>query len=288
MVFQFGLGGISKKLVVSNGSGQQVYDAGIGGTRVTVLLQIGDIVYLRLADAYGRLPKMQQNRVVAVLWHPVIPLPRLYDTAVVGYSGTTSINALGFCAYTNEGIYSFYGSLPVSGSMAGPVNPDSWVTVTGQDGQEYNLISMRSIGDTQVYPVGQPWYGGQSLVGPFTFKFYAARQVAGFHGEMDVWFNTDGTFPAYLRAGRFDAIELNGTLTYRKDSTPFDTLRNSYTAYGTGTWPSIYTAADGQVISADYSVNTAVYDGKTFSAAHVLDQGLSYEIVSVEELSNCT
>lgn len=289
MQFQFNLSGIPKRLVVVRGGIQSAYDPGIGGTRYTLLLQTGDRVFLRIADAYGRLPFFHHDRAVNVSWHPFIQLPRLYDTAIIGYSGTSTINALGFCSYTNEGVYTFYGSLPVNGSMTGPVNPDSWVTVAGADGQEYNLISMKSVGDLNIFPVGQPWYNGQSLAGPFTFKFYAARQQAGAHGEMDVWFNTDGTFPSFLRAGRFEAMELNGTFTYRKDSTPFDTIRNSYKVatqvqVSEAVYPNVYVSEDdGQVISSVAS-STAIERNTASYAKLSADPGISYDVLAASDI----
>lgn len=285
MIFSFPqLSGVKKSLIIVRGGVTTGYAPGIGATRATLSLQSGDQVYLRIADAYGNLPRFWVDKSVNMSWHPAIYLPRLYDTQVLPFAGTSSINAVGFCSYTNEGVYSFYGSMPFSGSMSGPVNPDSVVTVTGQDGQEYNLISMRAIGDGSNYAVSAPWYDGRALVGPFTFKFYAARDLAGFHGEMDVWLNTDGTFPGYLRAGRYDALALVGSNTYRKDSTPFDTTRNAYSVASASVvseafWPNLFTAdSDGQVISVASGTGTLAVDSKMFMKQSA-DPGLSYVIL---------
>jgi hypothetical protein len=227
MMFNFNLPGVRKQVVVDRSGVQTVYNPGMGGSRQIVSLIPGDKVYLRLVDPYGRLPLQYRNRRVNVRWHPLPFLPRLYETATVNYAGSTTVKALGFCAYTAQGVYSFYGTLPFNGSMTGPVNPDSLVTVTAQDGQEYNLLTVRATGDVNLFPLTSlPWYSGQTLSGPFTFKFYAAREAFGAHGEMDVWFGTDGTFPSSLRAGQ-NVLALSGTY-YRKDSAPTDTSRNSY------------------------------------------------------------
>lgn len=260
MMFEFQLPGVRKQIVRDRSGVQTVYSPGIGGSRQIVDLLPGDKVYLRITDAYGRLPLQFRNRRVPVRWHPLPFLPRLYETATVDYAGSTSIKALGFCSYTAQGVYSFYGTLPFNGSMTGPVNPDSLVTVTAQDGQEYNLLTVRATGDVNLFPLTSlPWYSGQALVGPFTFKFYAAREAFGAHGEMDVWFDTDGTFPTYLRAGSYEALELTGTF-YRKDGAATDTLRNSY-AVATAAevvaimWPYVYVdQITGQIVTANVNV----------------------------------
>ena len=296
MMFEFGrLSGKPKQVLVDRAGAHTVYNPGMGGTRQIVNLQTGDVVYLRVADPYGRVPLQYKNLRVTVTWHPIEFLPRLFDTVVVPYSGSTTLNGVGFCAYTNEGVYSYYGTLPYSGSMTGPVNPDSIVTVTGTDGQEYNLIQVHAIGDPNQHELTQlPWYGGQTLYGPFTFKFYAGRKAFGAHGEMDVWFNSDGTFPAYLRAGDYDVLELPGTY-YRRNLEFTDTRRNSYAvldpAYLSALeWPTAYVAADGQVIIAAFTASAATYEGKTFNAPYwpepVYDPGLSYVILSGNSIFN--
>ena len=288
MMFEFQLPGVRKQVVRVRSGVQTVYSPGIGGSRQTVELLPGDKVYLRIIDAYGRLPLQFRNRRVPVRWHPLPFLPRLYDTVSVAYTGSTSIKALGFCSYTTQGVYSFYGTLPFNGSMDGPVNPDSLVTVMAQDGQEYNLLTVRAVGDVNLFPLsGLPWYSGQALTGPFTFKFYAAREAFGAHGEMDVWFDTNGTFPAYLRAGLFDALEFSGT-SYRKDAAPTDTSRNSYAVVESPAvdllqWPCAYVSATGQVIVVDLVASGVVYQGSAYSALAWplpwFDPGLSYVIL---------
>jgi hypothetical protein len=295
MMFEFSLPGVRKQIVVDRSGVQTVYSPGIGGSRQTVPLLPGDKVYLRIIDPYGRLPLQFRNRRVNVRWHPLPFLPRLYETATVDYTGSTTIKALGFCAYTTQGVYSFYGTLPFNGSMTGPVNPDSLVTVTAQDGQEYNILTVRATGDVNLFPLTSlPWYSGQALTGPFTFKFYAAREAFGAHGEMDVWFDTNGTFPTYLRAGLYDALELSGTY-YRKDAAPTDTSRNSYAVVESPDvdllqWPCGYVSATGQVIVVDLVASGAVYQGNTYSALTWpipwFDPGLSYTILSTSAVVN--
>lgn len=288
LMLDFGMSGIRKKVVVT-GALPREYNPGTGGTRSLVTLQTGDKVYLRIADAYGRLPRQYKNLRVSVKWEPVLSLPRLFDTVVVPYSGSTAINALGFCSYINQGNYTFYGTIPFNGAMSGPVNPDSIVTVTSGS-QEYNLITARSTGDTHLFPLSDvPLYSGQTLSGPLTFKFYAAREAFGGHGEMDVWFDTNGTFPGYLTAGNYESVYLSGTY-YRKDSSPTDTNRNSYVvassaAAAAAKWPNVYVASDGQVISAISTAGTVTVSGKAFVAPdypNILpDSGLSQSISSI-------
>lgn len=289
MIFEIGLAGVRKQVVLERAGAQTVYNTGASSSRQSLALLPGDKVYLRVADAYGRLPLRYRNLRVAVHWHPVPFLPRLFDTVVVPYSGSTSINAVGFCAYTAQGAYAFYGTLPFNGSMTGPLNPDTLLTVTAGT-QEYSLLMLRAEGDSRLFPLGGiPVYAGQALNGPFTFKFYAARDAFGAHGEMDVWFDTHGTFPTYLRAGLYDALELSGT-AYRKEPAPTDTDRNSYAVVSAAdvtllAWPNLYVSDVGRVISVDASSGSGVtYNGTTFRlpAAPVspLDPGLSYTIYS--------
>jgi hypothetical protein len=222
-------------------------------------------------------------------WHPLPFLPRLFDTVVMPFSGSTTIQALGFCAYTSQGFYTFYGTLPFNGSMTGPVNPDSVVTVTAGT-QEYGLVSVRAEGDQNFFPLGGvPAYAGQTLNGPFTFKFYAARESFGAHGEMDVWFGADGTFPAYLRAGLYDSLVLSGTM-YRKDASPADTSRNAYAVLAASdaslvAWPCVYVGTDsGRVVSVDVDSSGVLCNGTVFLPptwqAPYPDPGLSYTIIA--------
>jgi len=291
MMFEFRMSGVNKQIVVDRAGVQTTYNPGIGGSRQMVALIPGDKVYLRVADPYGRVPLQFRDRSVLVRWHAVLFLPRLFDTVALNFTGSSAINALGFCAYTNQGVYSFYGTLPFNGSMSGPVNPDSIVTVTA-DGQEYGLVAARAVGDQTLHTLSAVLdYAGQVLNGPFTFKFYAAREAFGAHGEMDVWLDTDGTFPAYLRAGQFDAVKLSGTF-YRKDAAPTDTDRNSY-AVVTQTvaeavhWPVIYDVYFGRVIVSSGDAASVSYQGYTYGARGwpsnwpQYDSGLSYVILDL-------
>lgn len=281
LMLNFGLSGIRKQVVVYHAGSPQVYNTGLGSTRQKITVAAGDSVYIRVADAYGRLPLQYRGLHTIATWQMILFLPRLFDTVVVPYTGNTSINALGFCAYTDDGPYTFYGSLPFYGSMTGPVNPDSIVTVTSAtSSQEYVLVAARAQGDitmTTLQSAGP--YAGQLLDGPLTFRFYAAREAFGAHGEMDVWFNTNGTFPAYFKAGAYDSLKLSGTY-YRKNSTPTDTLRNSYAvATSASSWPGVYVGYDGEVLSVQSSAGTVAYNGKVFSNTGTYDPGLSATII---------
>lgn len=284
MMFQFSLPGRDKQLVVTRGSTEVVYRPGIGGSRQTVSLLPGDQVSLRLTDPYGRLPLQCHNRQVRVWWHPLPQLPRLYDTVVLAYGSTSTIRALGFCAYAPDAPYEFYGTLPYSGAMSGAVNPDNLVTVTGLDGQEHGLLSLRAQGDSNLFPLGVPDYAGQALQGPFTFRFYAGRSAYGAHGEMDVWLDSSGTFPAYLQAGAYGVVQFSGT-SYRKDAAFTDTARGAYRvttggAAGGYRRPNVYVATDGQVASIMETAGTLVREGKSFVATGIVDTGISYTVLS--------
>lgn len=278
LAFDIGLTGRKRQLIVNRSGTVIAYDIENGSGRAQAQVQPGDRVYLRMTDAYGKLPLQCRGLTTGVRWSVATSLPRLFDTVVVPYTGTTAINAIGFCAYSDDGVYSFYGTLPCTTPMTGPVNPDSHVTVTSGS-QEYSLVTARAIGNVRLASLGLPLYAGQTLNGPFTFKFYAAREAFGAHGEMDVWFDTDGTFPGYLRAGAYDSLHLSGTY-YRRSTTPYDTTRDSYTVSNTTAtvWPNVYTAADGQVISVASSASTVAYAGKVFSRSGS-DPGLSFSII---------
>ena len=192
MLFTFGLPAVPKQLVQCRAGVSTTYSF-TGPSRMLSLLP-GDTVFLRLANFYNRLPPQYRGFACSASWQPLPVLPRLYDTVTVPFSGSAVINAVGFCAYTAQGEYSFFGTLPSAGPSAGPINPDSYVTVTGQDGQEYSLISSYAYGDLNVYiNESLPWYSGTLLNGPFVFKFYAGRTVFGAHGEMDLWLEVPGT-----------------------------------------------------------------------------------------------
>jgi len=287
MEFNFGAPGVPKCLVLTRNGVDTVYPAQ-SSYRVVSLLP-GDVVSVRVANTYGRLPLQLRFLRFAVSWLPVNNLPRLYDTVEVAYSGSTAIQAVGFCAYTTQGVYSFYGTLPFSGSMTGPVNPDNLVTVTAQDGTERRLLSNSAQGDINLYELTHlPWYAGEVLTGPFTFNFYAGRSALGAHGEMDVWFDTSGTFPAYLAAGNYSVLAFTGS-SYRRDASPLDTHRNAYAVTDANTavtlcWPAVYVSTTGGVISAAVVANGIVFNGTEYVAPYwpliVYDPGLSDVIVS--------
>lgn len=278
MMFEFGLSGVRKQILVDRAGVHTLYSPGMGGTRATVTLQPGDKVYMCVFDAYRRLPLQYRNLRFTVRWHPLLYLPRLYDTVVMPFTGSSAINAVGFCAYTDQGDYTFYGTLPFNGTMTGPVNPDSIVTVTS-DAQEYLLVAARNTGDVTMFQLGGvPWYSGQVINGPFTFKFYAGREAFGAHGEMDVWLDAEGTFPGYLRAGAFDVVQLSGT-AYRKDASPTDTHRNSYSVVtqevaAAITWPCVYVGS--RLVSA-YNALAVYFNGSYYQPLNYVSTSSPFE-----------
>ena len=282
MEFRLGLAGVPKQAVVTRAGVRTVTTANAVST--ILALQPGDTVSLRIADGYNRLPPRYQGLRAPISWQPVLSLPRLYDTVSVPYAGSSAINAVGFCAYAAQGAYSFYGTLPFNSAVSGAVNPDSSLTVTGGDGVERVLISNRAVGDIDVFTLsGLPWYAGQVLNGPFTFKFYAGRSAFGAHGEMDVWLAANGTFPGYFSAGPYASLSLSGSY-YRKDPSPTDTHRSAYQVASTSAqWPCVYVAADGQVVSVGTNVAAVAYGNTAFYAPTwpipVFDSGLAFTII---------
>ena len=291
LMLDIGSSNIPKQVVLVRAGQRSTYP--VSGSQRAVSVKPGDQLYLRIANAYNRLPPAYAKLKVPVSWFPIPNLPRLYDEIGVRYAGASTIKAIGFTAYTSQGDYKFYGALPFTGSNTGPVNPDSIVTVSGTDGQEYMLISNHAVGDTESTDLtGVPAYQGQTLYGPFIFKFYAGRTAFGAHGEMDVWLSSNGTFPGYLNAGLYDSVKLSGTY-YRKNGSAFDTHRNSYTvttASGTYTWPRVYLSAHGKTLSAeaDYQI---ISDGVTgysnpFWPAVQYDAGLADFILKSDAVFN--
>lgn len=282
MEFRLGLAGVLKQVVVTRNGARLVTPA--NAVSALLALQPGDSVSLRIADSYNRLPPRYHGLRAPVSWQPVLSLPRLYDTVSIPYAGSSAINAVGFCAYAAQGAYSFYGTLPFNGAVSGAVNPDSLLTVTGGDGLERVLISNRAVGDIDVFTLSDmPWYAGQVLNGPFTFKFYAGRSAFGAHGEMDVWLASAGTFPGYFAAGPYASLVLNGSY-YRKDPSPTDTHRGAYQVTGsTAQWPCVYVSADGQVVSVGTNLPAVAYGNTAFYAptwpTPVFDSGLAFTIV---------
>jgi hypothetical protein len=282
-----GMFGKVKRLLIERGSEQIFVEMGVY-TQHTITVAAGDKVSLNVQDFCGLLPVQYCGLSTLTSWQPIVPTPRLYHSLPVNLASPKVIKGLGFCGYTDRGPYAYYGTLPVSTSMVGLVNPDSVVTVAS-NGTEYLLVNAYNTGDLQSrLPGNLVPYAGNSLNGDLLFNFYATRSIAGAHGEMDVWFNTDGTMPSYLKTG-YRTLQLNGASAYRKDSQPGDTTRNAYRCDSTlsavdGRPPSKYLSPGGQIYSIRNSEDTVILDG-TVLTKQGLDYGLAYVILPHQSFS---
>lgn len=206
---------------------------------------------------------------------PAATYPQLYASTPWVMPQTSAIIALGFCGYTDQSSYTFYGSLPALAKVATAPNPDTYVTV--QSGSsEYLLVTASGSGDFALPLQVQP-YAGQMLSGSIAFNFYTGRSSAGAHGEMDVWLSSSGSFPSYLQAGPYRTLALTGQ-SYRKNAEATDMHRNSCSvASGTATMPSRYVSDAGRVRSFVSTAPTYVQSGTTYTRVDY-DLGLAYTI----------
>jgi len=276
--FMLGLGGIPKKVVQVRGGLEMVRVLTVSQESAVLAVLPGDQIYIDVGTPFGGLSKRIAGRTVTVSCVPRNGLPKVYATATLAQSG--SIRALGFCGLTNRQDYRVFDALPADNSTADVVNPDSVVTAQGANTAELVLIRNRSSGDVvPPLPDGLEWYAGQALAQPVVFNFYAARQVYGAHGEMDVWMQAAGTFPANLKVSDYKVL-VAGTYSERVLPQVDDTTRNSLRVVASGAGlrvPRVYTATDGEQRSI-YSTGTVlVLDSKTFTLNRP-DPGISFTV----------
>jgi hypothetical protein len=263
-------------LVERGGSFVATLALGVSTTAATLNVENGDILWLRVEASTGRVPSSAAGKVFKVTWEPVLTLPKLYDTGTLQAAGT--LQALGFCGLTPYQDYVFYGTLPVDTVSEHPLNPASLVTVQGASGPESLVIRNRGSG-MQTPESAWPWYAGGALSSPVLFRFYAVNPNLDAHGEMDVWLDSDGTFPSSLKIDEFRALLSDGS-SYRKTAEVGDTPRNSVQIASTLTgvyMPGVYAASDGELRSIKSLSPTVASDSKTF-VRQGTDQGLSYTI----------
>jgi hypothetical protein len=287
--FVVGLFGFTKRLIVQKQSGQQTkYEMGPGHVSQIVDVQAGDAVLLDIGNPFGVLTGRTRGLKTNVTWEPVVILPRKYDEFTFDFSGSSSLIAAGFCGLTNRLAYTLYDSLPVDTSTDSVVNPDNIVTVQSSGSAELVLMRVRAIGDLPPQlPGGLAWYAGEVLSSPVTFRFYTGREAQGAHGEMDVWINSDGSFPGFLNAGQYRVL-VSGTSSYRRASTLTDTTRGALrVASGTNSThlPNVYVGDGGQLITVDSNGSFVIYQGGLFERT-VVDPGLSYRIIPAEQVFN--
>ena len=276
--FALGLVGVPKKLILLRGGMETIYAMSVNQPSTVLNVLPGDAIYVDVGTPFGGISKRITGRFVDIAWVPKVALPKLYATATLMQSG--SIRALGFCGLSNRQEYHVFDALPLDNSTADVVNPDSVVTAQGASSAELVLLRNRTSGDVlPTLPEGLGWYAGEMLAQPITFKYYAAREAYGAHGEMDVWVQTEGTFPLNLKVSSYKVLS-SGTFSERVLSQVDDTSRNSLRVVASTAGlqvPRVYTAPDGEQRSIHSTLPTLVMDGKTFTLRR-LDPGISFTV----------
>jgi hypothetical protein len=101
------------------------------------------------------------------------------------------------------------------------------LTVQGAGSTEYRLVTCTAQGDILNTPnPAFTDYADQVLAGPLVFNFYSGRYSQGAHGEMDVWLDSDGTFPGVFKVHDYMSVVLEDAGT-RYASGVGDVSRNS-------------------------------------------------------------
>lgn len=284
--FQTNLG-IQKSIVtVRNGNETKVSIGSTSTSRVVELTE-GDSVYIEIATPFGAVNPRVLNRTAVVSWSAQITLPRVYDTFTHAGTQTSAIVAVGFCGLSNRSEYAFYGTLPFDADVSGLPNMTGILTVS--DGtQELALVRPRTPGASPYpLPSSVQWYSGQSLTGPLTFNFYSYLADYGAHGEMDLWLEADGTYPAYFKMSEYVVLE-SGTDSYPAVSAVGDTSRNSLRVTTQPKvpfieLPSVYVGPDGRLITVATDSAAVKYQGVTYSRVSV-DPGISYDVLTANEV----
>ena len=261
-------------LVVKSGLSSVTYLMQAGLTEKTINVQAGDQVKLNFVG----LCRTGYVGEVKVRYEKEVLLPRLYHTAVVEQADKSALRALGFCGVTDRDSYVFFDGLP-GGAEQSPCNPDSRLTVQGTLTSEMVLIDNRAIGETAIYS-NLAYYAGQQIQGPLTFRFYADRDRAGQHGEMDVWLETDQPFPAYLKVSPYQVVSY-GTYSYRRDTQEGDVSRRGLRAAASPAgvhYPLVHISAAGERISVMSNGGTVYQGGQAYVFTGTLDTGLSENV----------
>lgn len=277
LIFRLERMGFFKRLIQVRSGSETTYKLTAGETTAVVQVEPGDAFYLDASTLTGRLSTFASNAVVEVSWVPYVYQPRHYDTGTLSASGT--LLALGFCGLTTHQTYTFFGTLPVDASTTDLVNPDTTVSVQGGGSPEYLLLRNRSAGQADPTTPALPWYGGEGLSAPILFRFYSGREDRGAHGEMDVWLDTDGTFPGTLSVDPYRALVLDGN-SYRKVQEAGDIPRGTLEVASSGSFslPNQYRGTDGQLLTFANSDSTVVYNAGTYTLIGS-DPGLSFNIL---------
>lgn len=273
-----------KQVIVTRSGADIPYNIAASDSRVTISVQTGDRVSVAIRSNKPNRTKLITPVPARVSWKPVADNFRKYDTAVLPYSGTTVIRAVGFCGLSNRSTYAYYGTLPATEVTSYP-NPDTFVTVQGNGSSEYRLVTCTAQGDILNTPSPAfTDYANQILSGPLVFNFYSGRYAQGGHGEMDVWLDTDGTFPGFFKVHDYMALALANSGT-RYAFSVGDTSRNSLAVIDEDTaryksMPGIYSDSNGyQFIIGDFTLApmTILLNGTIFEKTGTA-VGLAYRI----------
>lgn len=276
-----GVTGTPKRLILTRGGVDTVYNLTQGVNRTFLDVLAGDRLRLELATIRANTAKMSGRVSGYAKWKSVPLSLRKYDEVSFDYVGTTAIKAVGFCGLAARTPYEFYGTLPAVEASVYP-NPDTYMTAQGATGPEYVLVTSFASGDRiPSGPAGTTTYAGQSLPGPITFRFYTGRGAAGAHGEMDVWLDTPGQFPVALAAGRYSLLARPDDW-YRRDDQVGDTSRAALTVAQNGviyTLPGVYASADGKtVVVAGVPQDTIIVSGVTYALSGTA-YGLAHTVI---------
>jgi hypothetical protein len=277
---QIAVVGIPKRLVLTRGS-EIVYNLTQGENRLFLDVESGDRLHLELASLRAGAAKISGRVSGYVKWKSSPLALRRYDEVTLDYVGTTAVNAVGFGGLAARTPYFFYGTLPAVEISVYP-NPDTYLTVKGATGPEYVLVTSHATGDRiPLGPNGTTIYAGEGVVGPLTFRFYTGRGSAGAHGEMDVWLDTPGQFPAALAAGPYSLL-MRPDDWYRRTAQVGDTHRYTLNVAQNGvsyTLPGVYASVEGNVVVvAGVPQSTVVENGTAYDLTGTA-YGLAYQII---------
>lgn len=270
--------GWTRKLYVRRGTTVTEYSYGLGTVRKRIDLQAGDHVFLQFGSRSTNLEGY-------VDYAKRVTLPAYYDSAVLDTGTASSIRALGFCGFSQVEDYVFFGTLPVETAMSLP-NPDSIVTVTGSGAEEQLLVRTFAYGD-RYYPLSWPAYGGEVLNMPVTFKFYAGRNIAGRHGEMDVWLDLDQSLPGFLKVSRYHVLTADAG-QYRVTAQIGDINRrglrvSSSTEANELLLPRVYATTEGQTIVVVGGGTEIYHDGNVYAVVGT-DTGISTQVYTAQSV----
>lgn len=283
VLFSFGLGTVRKKILIKRWGEEIVYDVGLLKDYIVENIEEFDTVWLLIEDDFGVLPEYLKGATCPVSWSPITHVPRIFKTVSKTITPSSPIKAVGFCGYTDQGTYAYYGTLPAIQTCEGLPNPDSTLTVAA-NGTEYLLVTSYGSGDylrdidENIVP-----YAGETLSGVVSFKFYARRSNAGAHGDFDIWMEPEHGVENYLEVTPYHTLHFRDGYPQERAAVSTDTTRNAYAALRGDSshpnhTPSKYISDDGRVVSAAASQGTVYIDG-THYTRYSEDFGLGFDVL---------